>query len=77
MTDVQRTTKRSMVKAITYRVVIVVPDFTVIYLLTRRVDVAVGFTVISNIYTTVAYFAHERIWNRIQWGTERIKPNLG
>ena len=55
-------------KAATYRVVIIILDFTVIYLLTRRVDVAIGFMVISNVYTTVAYFVHERIWNRIKWG---------
>jgi len=70
MSDVRRTTKRSLVKAFTYRVVIVILDFSVIYLLTRRVDVALGFMIISNIYTTVAYFVHERIWNRIRWGTE-------
>ena len=75
MSDVHRTTKRSLVKAVTYRAVIIVLDFSVIYLLTGRVDVALGFMVISNIYTTVAYFVHERIWNKIRWGTERIKPN--
>jgi len=63
-----RTTKRSLVKAITYRVVIIILDFTVIYILTHRVDVALGFMIISNIYTTAAYFIHERIWNRIKWG---------
>jgi len=65
-----RTTKRSLAKAITYRIVIVVLDFSVIYILTRRVDLAVGFMVISNIYTTAAYFIHERIWNRIRGGIE-------
>ena len=65
-----RTTKRSLVKAVTYRIVIIILDFTVIYILTHRVDVAVGFMVISNIYTTAAYFVHERIWNRIRWGIE-------
>ena len=64
----ERTSKRSLVKAITYRIVIIVLDFSVIYLLTGRVDVALGFMVISNIYTTAAYFIHERIWNRIKWG---------
>jgi len=63
-----RTTKRSLVKAITYRVVIIILDFTVIYILTHRVDVALGFMIISNIYTTAAYFVHERLWNRIKWG---------
>jgi adenylylsulfate kinase len=74
MGDVHRTSKRSFVKAVTYRAVIVVLDVSVIYLLTGRADIAVGFTIISNIYTTVAYFLHERLWNKIQWGTERIKP---
>jgi uncharacterized membrane protein len=64
----ERTTKRSLVKAVTYRIVIIILDFTVIYFLTGRVDVALGFMVISNIYTTAAYFIHERIWNRIKWG---------
>ena len=68
-----RTTKRSLVKALTYRVVIVVLDFSVIYILTGRVEVALGFMVISNIYTTAAYFVHERILNRIRWGIEQTK----
>jgi len=59
------------VKAATYRIVIIVLDFTVIYLLTGRVDLAIGFMVISNIYTTAAYFIHERIWNRIRWGIKQ------
>ena len=75
MTDLGRTTKRSVVKALTYRAVIIVLDFSVIYLLTRQVDVALGFMVISNIYTTVAYFLHERIWSKIRWGIEQTQPS--
>jgi len=59
---------RSLAKAITYRILILVIDFTVVYLLTRRVEVAFGFMLISNIYTSIAYYFHERIWNRIGWG---------
>jgi adenylylsulfate kinase len=73
MIEGRRTTKRSLVKAITYRAVIIVLDFSVIYLLTRTVAVALGFMIISNIYTTVAYFVHERIWKKIRWGIERTK----
>jgi uncharacterized membrane protein len=68
MGDVNRTAKRSLVKAITYRSVIIVLDFSAIYLLTGKTDVALGFMVVSNIYTTAAYFIHERIWNKIEWG---------
>jgi len=59
---------RSLVKAITYRVIILILDFTAVYLLTGRSDVALGFMLISNVYTAVAYFGHERIWNSISWG---------
>jgi uncharacterized membrane protein len=62
------TSKRSIVKAVTYRGIIIVLDFLVVYLLTRKVETAAGFMVISNIYTTIAYFAHERVWSRINWG---------
>ncbi len=62
--------KRSVVKAITYRGVIVCLDFLVIYLLTGKVMTAATFMIVSNIYTTVAYFLHERVWGRIMWGIE-------
>ncbi len=62
--------RRSVVKAITYRGIIVVLDFMVIYLLTGKVATAAGFMIISNIYTTVAYFLHERVWSSIKWGLE-------
>lgn len=62
------TRKRSIVKAITYRAVIVCLHFIVVYLLTGKVVAAAVFMIISNIYTTVAYFLHERAWSHIQWG---------
>ena len=63
------TRKRSLVKALTYRVVIVCLDFLVVYILTHKVEVALGFMIVSNVYTTLAYFLHERIWAGIRWGT--------
>jgi len=64
------TRKRSLVKAMTYRVVIVILDFIVVYLLTNKIEVAAGFMIVSNVYTTIGYFIHERIWARIKWGLE-------
>lgn len=66
--------KRSLTKAITYRAIIIVLDVTVIYLLTGRLDIALGFMIISNTYTSIAYYIHERLWNRISWG--KTKPTL-
>lgn len=66
--------KRSIVKALTYRVFIVCLDFLAIYLFTGKIEVALGFMIVSNVYTTVGYFLHERLWARIRWGTEPTKP---
>jgi len=70
--EMARTVKfrRSVVKAITYRVVIMCLDFLTIYLMTGAIHVALGFMIVSNIYTSVAYFVHERAWSRIQWGID-------
>ncbi|HVV48237.1 MAG TPA: DUF2061 domain-containing protein [Polyangia bacterium] len=59
---------RSTLKAITYRLLIVSLDFAALYLFTHRLSVAVGFTIASNVYTTVAYLVHERLWANVAWG---------
>lgn len=67
--------KRSAVKAATYRLLIVCLDFTVIYLLTGKAKMAFGFMIISNVYTTVGYYLHERAWERVRWGTSPASPS--
>jgi adenylylsulfate kinase len=59
---------RSLVKAVTYRVVIIILDFVSVYVLSGKVETALWFMIVSNVYTSVAYFFHERIWNAINWG---------
>jgi adenylylsulfate kinase len=64
----EETLRRSLVKTISYRVVILILDFVSIYLFTGQIKVAVGFMIVSNVYTTIGYFFHERIWDKIKWG---------
>ena len=64
----RETLTRSVVKTLTYRVLIMILDFSTIYLFTGKAKVAVGFMVVSNLYTTVGYFLHERLWDRTKWG---------
>jgi adenylylsulfate kinase len=74
-TSTGETLKRSLVKTISYRIVILILDFTSIYLFTGQTKVAFGFMIVSNIYTTVLYFFHERAWEKIKWGrTFKVKP---
>ena len=62
------TVQRSIVKTISYRVIVVILDFIAIYLFTGQIKVALWFTIVSNIYTTIVYFIHERVWDKIKWG---------
>jgi uncharacterized membrane protein len=63
--------RRSLVKAVTYRIIVMCLDFLTIYLFTGKVRIALGFMLASNVYTTLAYFVHERLWARVRWGTGR------
>lgn len=64
----KETLGRSVLKTVSYRVAIMSLDFLSIYLFTGKVKIAIGFMIASNVYTTIAYFMHERIWDRIKWG---------
>jgi len=64
----KETLRRSILKTISYRVAILIMDFLSIYLFTGKIKIALGFMAVSNVYTTLAYFFHERIWDRIKWG---------
>ena len=64
----EETLRRSIAKTVSYRGVILILDFLSIYLFTGKVKVAFGFMLVSNVYTTVGYFFHERIWDKVKWG---------
>lgn len=59
---------RSTLKAVTYRLVVLTLDFVALYLFTHKLSIAVSFTIASNVYTTVAYLVHERLWAKVAWG---------
>ena len=64
----EETLRRSIIKTVSYRLIILILDFASIYLFTGKIKVALGFMLVSNIYTTLGYFFHERIWDKIKWG---------
>ena len=65
--------RRSIVKTVSYRLIIIALDFTAIYIFTGKVKIALGFMIVSNIYTSVGYFIHERVWDKIKWGKSNYK----
>ena len=62
---------RSITKAITYRCLIFISDGIIIYLITHRFDLAISVIFFSNIASTILYFIHERLWNKVHWGKKK------
>jgi len=60
--------KRSLAKAISFRLLIIISDTIVMYWITRRVDMTAGLVVGTNLVSTLLYYLHERIWSRVRWG---------
>ncbi|MBP6888799.1 MAG: DUF2061 domain-containing protein [Candidatus Pacebacteria bacterium] len=59
---------RSLAKAISYRVVSIIVDLAVVFLVTKRVDLTLGVVVVSNTASIFVYYFHERAWNKIHIG---------
>lgn len=59
--------RRSAAKAITYRAGGVTLDLVGVYVITGRVMLAIGFTIVVNVCALFGYYLHERIWAHVRW----------
>ncbi len=59
---------RSITKTVVWRVVVLILDFSIAYFLLRDIELATGFALIKLVVATIAYYIHERVWNKISWG---------
>ena len=59
---------RSFIKSLTWRVVAIVTTFISIYIVTRTLEFALKGTILTNAINFILYYAHERGWNKVQWG---------
>lgn len=69
----KETPNRSLVKSITFRVLVICSDLVVIYILTHQVSTTIAVTLFTNVASTMFYFLHERIWNAIAWGRQKAR----
>ena len=65
--------KRSILKAITFRILIVVADIVVVFWITGSYALTLGVVVVSNVTSTLLYYLHERAWNQVHWGIRHQK----
>lgn len=64
------TRTRSLVKSISWRVIATLITVFVIYMFIYDVMLSVGITVVGMALSFIAYYVHERIWNKIRWQLE-------
>ena len=59
---------RSIVKALSWRIVGTVDTLIVSYILTGKIALAASIASVDFLTKLVLYFFHERVWNKIKWG---------
>jgi uncharacterized membrane protein len=59
---------RSVVKALSWRVIGTLDTLLVSYILTGEIGLATSIASIDFITKLLLYFFHERIWNKVNWG---------
>jgi uncharacterized membrane protein len=62
------TTKRSLVKTISWRITGSGATFGIGYLISGNFVIAGSIAIIQLVTNTILYFIHERIWNQVKWG---------
>ncbi len=63
---------RSILKAISWRAGGTVVTFVVAWTLTGKLDLAVQIGALDTVIKIVAFYAHERLWNRLSFG--KLRP---
>ena len=62
---------RSIAKAITWRAGGTVVTFAVVLVVTRRLDLAAQIGIFDTAVKVGAFYVHERIWNRLNFGKKK------
>lgn len=60
--------KRSILKAVTWRVLGTLDTIVISWIVTGTISLALAIGGIEIVSKMVLYFFHERIWNSIKWG---------
>ena len=62
---------RTIVKAISWRVIATLTTMTIVFLFTRRLILTLGVGLAEVFAKITFYYLHERIWSRISWGRSK------
>jgi len=63
--------KRTLVKTLTWRIIAFLTTIVIVYIYSRDVKESLVVGITANLLKMIFYYAHERVWNRLEFG--RIK----
>ena len=66
--------KRSIAKSISYRSMGAVVTASVAWVITHEPVLSIGIGLADTFVKLFAYYAHERVWNRIDFGRKKSPP---
>ena len=62
--------KRSIVKAITWRIIATLTTMTLVYIFTGQIELVLSVGALDVVTKLFFYYLHERAWNKTKWGKE-------
>lgn len=65
--------KRSIVKAIAWRVIATTTTMTIVFIITGRLDWAGTIGALDLTIKLILYYLHERAWDKVLWGKKMIE----
>ncbi len=68
------TKRRSLLKAISWRIFATATTTIIVFILFKRIDLAIAAGVIESVSKIIIYFFHERIWDKINFGKKKVEP---
>jgi adenylylsulfate kinase len=68
------TKKRSLLKAVSWRVFATATTTLIVFIFFGRLDLAIAAGVVESITKIAIYFVHERIWSNIKYGKKKVEP---
>jgi len=64
----RETHKRSLIKAIVWRVLATTTTILIVFFFTGKLALSLGIGFVEIISKMILYYFHERTWNNIKWG---------
>jgi len=62
---------RSILKAVSYRLLAAIATATIVFFFTRRIALSIGVGLVESVAKIICYYIHERVWSFIDFGTKK------